>query len=355
MPALQWFTRECPRSARVLVRAFVIALVSVSAVSNAAEEPRAELKVSVAVGPALPLGKAAERWSQLLIESGDPRLAVKLHAGASLAQRDAAREAFALKEGVADLAVGSALQWSLQLPALGVFALPWIAPDRASLEVLVANEALHVALVQRLEQQGLTLIALGALGHRELSTTSRPVRAPADLTGLRIRASPLPIVHEMFLALGALPQAIGFAQAQAALASGALDGQEGNASALASARIGAGGQRHLMLWGAVADVMVFAVRKPLWDALSPAQRDTVHRTALRAIADTDVRGREEAALRKLSQNGVAIVRITAAGHDAFRAAVKDMRARWREAIGTDIVALAEKAVADRPPAAPGGS
>ena len=49
----------------------------------------------------------------------------------------------------------------------------------------------------------------------------------------------------MLLALGALPQAMPFAEAQAAFASGALDGQEGTPPRSRQRAIGAGGQRHL--------------------------------------------------------------------------------------------------------------
>jgi hypothetical protein len=45
------------------------------------------------------------------------------------AERDPAREFLALAEGRADLAMGSALQWSARMPPLAVFALPWLAPD----------------------------------------------------------------------------------------------------------------------------------------------------------------------------------------------------------------------------------
>jgi len=325
------------------------------AVEAADAEASTELKLSVAVGPALALGTAAERWSQRLVETGDARLAAKLYPGASLAGRDPGREVGALKEGAADLAVGSALQWSLQVPALGVFALPWIAPDADALAAMTASEPLRAALAQKLEGQGVVLIAIAPLGHRELATTSRAIRSPADLAGLRLRASPLPVVHELLLSLGALPQAMGFAQAQAALASGALDGVEGLPTALASARSAVGGQRHLALWGAIADAMVFGVRRSLWESLSSAQKDALRRAAEQAIAETDTRTRQEAAVRKLSQNGIALVRITAAGHDAFRAATGDMRARWRGAIGEDIVTLAEQAVAKHRAAPAGGS
>ena len=238
-------------------------VVAVAADLADAADPIApvELKVSVAVGPALPLGKAAERWAALLTESANQRFAAKLHPGASLADRDPARELAALQSGAADLAVGSALQWSLQVPPLAVFCLPWIAPEHRTLDALAASTALRDALVARLDARGVVLVALAPLGWRELATLSRGIRTPADLKGLRVRAPPSPLVHDLLLALGALPQTMPFTQAQAAFASGMLDGQEGPPSALAAARAAMGGVRHLTHWGAIADVMVFAVSR----------------------------------------------------------------------------------------------
>jgi TRAP-type C4-dicarboxylate transport system substrate-binding protein len=91
--------------------------------------------------------------------------------------------------------------------------------------------------------------------------------------------------------------------------------------------------------------MVFAVRKAVWMAWSEGERAAARQAALQAIADTGALAREDAAVRQLSANGVAVVRITAAGHEAFRAAVQSVSARWREAVGSDVVALAEQAVA----------
>lgn len=341
----------------LLVAVASVVLAALAPLATAAEATKAlELKVSVAGGPALPLGKAAERWVQLLSESADATLAAKLYPGASLAGRDASREFAALKEGNADLAVGSALQWSLQLPALGVFSLPWIAPEDRALAALAASEPLFSLLASRLESQGVILIALAPLGHREVATTTRAIRAPGDVKGLRLRAAPAPMVHDTLLALGALPQALPFAEAQAALHKGSLDGQEGTPTSLAAARAASTGQRHLTKWGAIGDAMVFAVRRPLWDQWSESRRDAVRRAARQAVDETGAMAREDAAVRELARNGMAVVRITPAGHAAFRAAVSEVSARWREAIGADVVSLAEQTLVTSEPGArePGG-
>jgi TRAP-type C4-dicarboxylate transport system substrate-binding protein len=339
----------------VLHAAVAVCVDAAPAFAAADASTPVEIKVSVATGPALPLGKAAERWAQFLTETGGVRFAAKLYPGAALAGRDAARELATLKDGKADLAVGSALQWSLQVPALGVFSLPWIAPENRALEALAASEPLRNALASRLESQGVVLVALAPLGHREVATTTRAIRGPADVKGLRLRTSPSPMLPDVLLALGAFPQAMSFVEAQAAFAKGALDGQEGSPTALAAARAVASGQRHLTEWGAIGDAMVFAVRKSLWDGWSEPEREAVRLAASKAIAQTGALAREEAAVRRLAQDGMAVVRITAAGHEAFRAAVKDITMRWREAIGADIVAIAERALAEMPAAPSKGS
>jgi TRAP-type C4-dicarboxylate transport system substrate-binding protein len=111
-----------------------------------------------------------------------------------------------------------------------------------------------------------------------------------------------------------------------------------------------GGARHLTDWGAIADVMVFAVRKPVWTAWSEGEQAAARQTASQAIAEAGALAREDAAVRQLAANGVSVVRITAAGHEAFRAAVESVSARWREAIGGGVVVLAERAVAATRPA-----
>jgi TRAP-type C4-dicarboxylate transport system substrate-binding protein len=326
--------------------ASIVALLAAAGVANA--QPDApQLKVSVAVGPAMPLGKAAERWAALLTEGAQGRFVAKLHAGATLAGRDAARELLALNAGAADLAVGSALQWSAQVPALGVFSLPWIAPDDVDLDTLVSDPPLAQALAARLEAAGAVLVAAAPLGHREIATLARSIRGPDDLRGLRLRVAAAPLLHDVLSALGATPRTMPFVDAQAAFAKGGLDGQEGLPTALAAARAGAAGQKHLTQWGGIADAMIFAVRKPVWEAWSEAQREAARRAAKQAIEEAGARAREQAAMRQLSRNGVAIVRITRAGHAAFRDAVRDVAARWRNTVGEDVVSLAEQALARR--------
>jgi TRAP-type C4-dicarboxylate transport system substrate-binding protein len=333
--------------------ALIALLALVPATGPATEAPTGvqprELKVSVAVGHAFPLGKAAERWAERLTAAANGAFAAKLHPGATLADRDPAREFLALAEGRADLAIGSALQWSAQVPALAVFALPWLAPERRTLAALAEDASLRAALAKHMEAAGAVLVVLAPLGHRAIATTRRAVRGPADVAGLRVRIASQPLVQETLASLGAQAQAMPLPRAQAAFVAGTLDGQEGLPTALAAARSSVFGPRHLTDWGAFADAMVFAVRKPVWEGWTAAQREAAIASAAAAIGDADAPARETRAIGDLARSGVVVLRVTAAGHEAFRAAVRDVDARWREVVGRDVVEIAERAISAAAP------
>ena len=328
---------------------FVAALLILLGAHEAAAQDKArELKLSTAQGAAYPLGKAGERWAQLINERSGKAFEVRQYPGAILAQRDPTREFMAVKEGAADLAVGSALAWSIQAPVLGVYVLPWMAAESRELAALVADATVSKAVADKIDAVGVVVVTIAPLGDRVLATIKAPVRTPAEMNGLRVRATPLPMVLDTYTALGAKLNAMDFAAASAAFSAGTLDGQDAPASTLAATRIAASGQKFVTRWGAFSDAMIFAVRRPVWNSWNDEQRALVRSAAVEAAADAGALAREDSALAELTQQGVTIVRLTAAQRSAFRSAVDSVWAKWTSAIGADIVRAGESAVAAAP-------
>lgn len=330
----------------------VAALAALSVHAQDKSDPAAakppEFKLSTALAPAFPLGRAGERWAKLINESAGGAFAIKQYPGATLAGRDPQREFLALRDGAADLAVGSALAWSMQIAALGVYALPWLADEPHELVALVADAALREMIVARLDAVGVVALAFAPLGDRVLATAKSAVMTPADLLGLRVRVLPIPMVIDTFTALGALPQAMNYADAQRAFAAGTLDGQEAMPSTLAAAQVGLAGQKFVTRWGAFTDVMVFAVRRQVWDAWSPEQRGLVRTAAEQAAQKSTAPTREDRALTDLVRQGITVVRLTPAQRDVLHAAAAEALAKWTETIGADVVTAAKAAVATKP-------
>jgi TRAP-type C4-dicarboxylate transport system substrate-binding protein len=320
--------------------------------SAAAQEPEAKpepWKLSTAVGPAFALGKAGARWAQLIAGRSGAGIPVRLVPGAALAARDPARELIALRDGAADLAVGSSLFWAAQVVELNVIGLPWLAPEDKDLAAL-AGEAVTTRLAAAMERAGVVPLAFAALGHRELATTGRVLRTPDDVAGLKVRLAAIPLVTDLFVSLRAEPRAMTLAEAQAALRAGNLDAQEGTLATIAAARLDTLGVRQVMLWGAVAECAVFAASKAAWNRWTAEQRAVARDAALEAARELPALARAEndAALAELRKRGVAVTRLTPTGRAAFAAAARGVYDKWAAAIDPDLVRAAEAAVGAAP-------
>ncbi len=327
------------------VALYVVTGLVVPAMAQGAEPVMPEIKLSTAVAPSYPLGRAGERWAELVNERAGGAFEVKQYPGATLALRDPGREFGALRDGASDLAVGSALAWSAQLPPLAVYSVPWLADDAGAQEVLAVDRVLRERIFAQMEAAGVVGLAVAPLGEHVLATTKAAVATPADFANLRVRVPPLRSVLDVFLALGALPRSMGFALAQAAFAAGNLDAQDALPTTLVGTRAAASGQKFVTRWGAFADFMVFAVSKTVWDAWSEERRALVRGAAEQAARESDALTREDAALGQLTQEGVTIVRLSSAQRATLRAAAQPAIDAWTTAVGRELVDAARAAVA----------
>ena len=307
-----------------------------------------EWKLSTVLGPAYPQGKAGEVWARLINERSGGRLAVKHFPGAALVQRDPAREFVALRDGAIDLAVGSASSWASHVKELNLIALPWLFPDKNALERTLKGDV-GTKLSNRIEAAGIMPLAWVSDGFRELAT-KRPVHTPTDLLGLRLRIPISPLSNDLLLALGALPAGMSAADGRAALGRGALDGEILGVAAFRAARLYASGVGHLLLWGAQADALIFAINRAVWDALSESDRELVRQAARDAALEADAlahRQADDAALAQLALEGALVTRLTTSGKEPFRSATRTVYEKWAAVVGEDLVRAAEVAVGPR--------
>ena len=301
-------------------------------------------KLSVAVGPAFALGKAADRWAKLMSERSGGKLPVRVHPGAALSMRDPVREFVALRGGVADLAVGSTLYWSAQVVELNLVGLPWLAPQESDLDAIAAG-AIGERLLAAVEKAGVVPLAIATLGHHALATSAAP-QSPAELTGMHVRTVWTPLIVDLFVGLGAMPRSLTATDANAAFRAGTLHAQEGTLATIAAARLDTFGVKQVLLWGATAECAVFAANKTAWNNWTPEQRDMVRESAIEAARELPAlaRAEHEAAQNELAQHGVTVTRLTAAGRAAFAAATRTTYDKWAAMVGADLVRDAEAAV-----------
>ena len=318
----------------------------------AAQNYKSEYRMSLVVGPAFPWGKGGEIWANKVKEKTNGRINIKLYPGVSLIQGDQTREFSALRQGVIDMAVGSTINWSPQVRQLNLFSLPFLMPDYAAIDALTTGDV-GKQMFTILEKAGVVPLAWGLNGYRELSNSTHPIKSPADLKGLKIRVVGSPLFLDTFTALGANPTQMSWADAQPALASGAVDGQENPISIFTAAKLHTVGQKHLTMWGYLADPLVFVVNKQVWESWTPADRELVRQAAIEAGQEQIAIARKgliepgQPLLKDIAAMGVQITHLSPAERDAFVKATRPVYDKWKNQIGADLVNQAEKAIAAR--------
>ena len=311
-----------------------------------------EYRMSLVLGTAFPWGQGGQLWADKVRERTNGRINIKLYPGTSLVQGDQTREFSAIRQGVIDMAVGSTINWSPQVKALNLFSLPFLFPDFAAVDA-VTQGAPGQEIFKILDKAGVQPLAWGENGYREISNSKHAITQPADLKGLKLRVVGSPLFMDTFTALGANPTQMSWADAQPAMASKAVDGQENPLSVFQAAKLQSVGQKHVTLWGYMNDPLIFVVNKDVWASWTPEDREIVRQAAIdagRAEIAIARKGLVEAGkplVKELEALGVTVTDLNAEQRKAFADATKAVYTKWKPQIGTNLVDMAEKAIAAR--------
>ena len=338
--------------ARTFMKFALVTAALAAAGLASAQNYKPEYKMSLVVGTAFPWGKGGEIWANMVKERTQGRINIKLYPGVSLVQGDQTREFTAIRQGVIDMAIGSTINWSPQIKELNLFSLPFLMPDYKAIDALTQGEV-GKQIFSIVEKAGALPLAWGENGYREITNSKKPIRTPEDLKGLKIRVVGSPLFLETFTAMGANPTQMSWADAQPALASGAVDGQENPMSIFTAAKLHTVGQKNVTMWGYVADPLIFVVNKDVWASWTPADQAIVRQAAIDAgkeqiaIARKGLAEADKPLLKDIAGLGVNIVQLTPQEREAFVKATRPVYDKWKNQIGASLVTTAEKAIAAR--------
>jgi len=320
------------------------------AMAQAAYKP--EYKMSLVLGPPTPWGMAGQIWADLVKERTAGRINIKLFPGTSLVQGDQTREFSALRQGVIDMAVGSTINWSPQIKELNLFSMPFLMPDYAAIDALTQGEV-GKQIFATVEKAGAVPLAWGENGYREVTNSKKAIRTPEDLKGMKFRVVGSPIYADMFSAMGANPTQMSWADAQPALSSGAVDGQENPLFLFTVLKMHTVGQKFVTTWGYVADPLIFVVNKEVFASWTPADQAIVRQAAIDAgkqeivIARKGLTEADKPLLKDIAAMGVTVTQLTPAEREAFVKATRPVYDKWKNTVGASLVTSAEQAIAAR--------
>jgi tripartite ATP-independent transporter DctP family solute receptor len=342
--------RSCSNKLAPLMRlnsAIVIAALSLVSTSLAADY-KPEFKMSIVVNRDNSWGRAAERFADGIRYRTRGRIQIKTYFNGELYAGRQTSEFVLLQEGVADFAIGTTVNWSPQVKELNLFTMPFMFPSYASLDAVQAGDP-GKQLFRTIEQRGVVPIAWGENGFREITNSKRPIRRPDDLQGLNIRVPPIPIITEVFQALGATTVSLNFDQALTAFERGTVDGQENPIALIIPYKLWTV-HNHITLWHYMIDPLILAVNAKTWASLSAEDRDTVRQvgSVVMELQKDEARDApvKPAKIVELLQDmyGMQVARPSAVELDAFRHRTRDVYSKWAREIGTNLTGSVEQIV-----------
>jgi len=323
------------------------AVLGFPTILKAQQQYRAEYKMSTVVPPSFAWGKGGEIFCNLVRERTNGRINIKQYPGASLVQGQQDREFSAMRQGIIDVLCGAPINWSGTVKECGIFAMPFLMPDHKAYDAVVASDAVQKDFFDVIRKAGAEPLAIGETGYRQLSNSKRPVRKPEDLKGLKIRMVASPMYLEIMSGMGANPTAMSWADAQPALASGAVDGQENPMELFMAAKIHTLGQKYVTKWNYSNDILLFAIANPVFQSWSPQDQKIVREAALDAAAQQIkiVRDIYAVDVERVRALGVDVVVPTAAEMEQWQIACRRPYARWKAQLGAPLVSKIEDVVA----------
>jgi len=306
-----------------------------------------EYRMSTVVTPAFSWGRAGERWANLITERTEGRVNAKLYPGAALVQGDATKEFSALRQGDIDLIVGAPGNWAGTVRGLGVFTPPFLFPDHKALDAVWADADFMGKYFDQVRAAGVEPLAVGETGFRQIHTSTRAIRTPEDLNGLKFRLPPNPMMNDVFSNFGANPVSMNWADAQSAFASGAVDGGENPMEIYFLVKMNTLGQQYVTKWNYMNEILLFAVNRDSWESFSDADKEIVHAAAQEAAAANvaEVRESFNSDVAKAAELGVEVHVPTADELAAFRAHTQPVYDKWKEKIDSDLISQIESIVA----------
>src|SRR6202795_3386080 len=226
-----------------------------------------------------------------------------------------------IKLGTIDMGLPTQGQLDKYDTAFAAVLLPFIFDSPAQVYKVLDGPGMDW-LAPLAEKQGFVLLRNWEYGFRNVTNSVRPINAPDDVKGLKIRTPPELQIQASMEALGAIVQAIAFPELYLALSQKVVDGEENPIPVIFYNKFYEV-QKHLAMTRHIYNNMIHTVGATTWKKLTPEQQ-AIFREESAAAGDL---------MRKLIADDEAdqINKLAAAGMQVTRPDLAPFRAKMEPA------------------------
>jgi C4-dicarboxylate-binding protein DctP len=318
------------------LRSLAIGLVAASFSLAALAQQPIVIKFSHVVATDTPKGHAAEFFKKKAEELTQGKVKVEVYANSTLYKDKEEMEALQLG-AVQMLAPSLAKFGPLGVKEFEVFDLPYIFDNYTELHK-VTQGPIGRKLLDKLDAKGVKGLAYWDNGFKSFSA-NKPLKAPADFKGLKMRIQSSKVLESQMRSLGAMPQVLAFSEVYQALQTGVVDGTENPMSNLYTQKMHEV-QKYLTLTEHGYLGYAVITNKKFWDGLPADIRrqleDAMEQTT--RYANQIAKVENDKALESVKKSGKTQVYVpTADERLAFKRAMIKTHADMESRIGKDLI------------------
>ncbi|MFM8609667.1 MAG: TRAP transporter substrate-binding protein [Burkholderiaceae bacterium] len=247
-------------------RLLLAASLAVGFVASAAAQTT--MRISISVAQNSHQGVGIDTFAREVEKRTNGRYKIQTFYSGSLGGERESIEAVQL--GTQELTLTSTGPVPNFVPEARILDIPFLFRDKAHARA-VLDGAIGQEMLGKFESKGFKALAWAENGVRHMTNNKRPVNAPDDLKGLKMRTMENPVHVTAYKGLGIVTTPMAFPEVFTALQQGTVDGQENPLSVIMAANF-AQVQKHLSLTGHVYSPAIFLMNKGSFDKLSAADK-----------------------------------------------------------------------------------
>jgi len=331
-------------AAYLLVIVALIGLTGCGKTEKAAPKAQNEvvnLRLAHAYDEKQPLHQGAMKMAAIVAEKTNGKIQIKIFPNSTLGSPREVTEG--MKNGTVDMGLIPTTNAAVFYNKLDLFYLPFLFANKEQ-AYAVSDGPVGTKLYEEFRQKtGIRTLGMYESGFRQLTNSKKAVRVPADLAGLKIRATDSPINVDTFKSLGVNTSPMAMGEIFTALQQGTVDGQDnpiGNVYALSFYKV----QKYLTLtrhqW---AGIMILMSEKQ-WAKLTPEYQKIVQDAARESVAlqRKDINTKEQGFVDIMKKEGLQVIDITPEERKLFQDKMQTVWDKYQDKIGKDLIEAAVK-------------
>ena len=292
---------------RFVRSALSVAAAAFAALLAAPSLAQETLKMNISIGQNSHYGVAIDAFAREIEKRTGGRYKVQnFYSGALGAERESIE---AVQLGTLDLTMTSTGPVPNFVPEVAILDIPFLFRDydhaRRTLDGPIGQDMLG-----KFKSKNIQALAWGENGFRHMTNNRRPVNAPDDLKGLKMRTMENPVHMQAYKQFGIIPTPMAFTEVFTALQQGTVDGQENPLSVISAAKF-VQVQKHITLTGHVYSPALILMNKAKWDKLSAADKQAFSEAAKEAVKANRARidDDERRVVGELKAGGMNVVEV----------------------------------------------